>query len=195
MNPRATAAAALREWQRLDWPRTILAIVAALASGRALALTQPGLVAGGALLTVFVASQLWFTRERDVPPIYFAAPLFPRDLAIVLSIAPCGVCCGVVAAFLAGAATGIRIDAALWCGAIEAAVACALVMQSARMRSGSAQTAYRSSAIALGAGLLAANLQAGVPAGAFAAGAAVWCTLSGLRETLTRFDPVERLTE
>jgi hypothetical protein len=190
MSARASLAVTIREWQRLDWPRTMLAIVAALASGRALALTEPQLIVAGALVTVFVSSQLSFTRERDVPLLYFAAPLFARDLAIVLAGAPACVCAAVAAAFAAGASSVSALEPSVWLGIVEAGAVCALVMQSARMRSGAAQTAYRSLAIAGGAVLLSINELAGPAAGAAAALAALWLALRGFRETLARFDPV-----
>ena len=192
MNAQAASAAVAREWQRLDWPRTLLAIVAALASGRALALTEPASDRGRERWSRFsLPSQLSFTREREVPLLYFAAPLFPRILAIVLAIAPACVCCD--------GRRGVRR------GRVDGGAAGGLSMagerrSGRRLRAGDAVGPH---AIRYGKNGLSfprhrrrstAPLDqrdyAGPAPGAALALVALWPALHGLRETLTRFDPV-----
>jgi hypothetical protein len=189
MSTRTGAAILAREARELDWPRVLLAIVAAFAVGRILCDAGTAGLTAAVCAIGFISSQLSLTREFGVPLVYFAAPLGSRELSAALAVAPALACSFIGLAFAAGASTRTALDPSVLLAAAEAAVCCALIMQSARLRTGSARTAYRTIALAAAAGIAAASLLGFAWAGPAMALPCLGFALRGFSETLRRYDP------
>jgi len=146
-----------------------------------------------AFLAATLASSPAMTRSVH-SLLLFSAPLYGRELARGLAIAPCALALtfplGVLGARLLGAAPG---DTLGWNLAPLAAIVAGLVALSATLRDGWRAALYR--ALAAGSGLLfaavpfaATNVRAGL-ALALAAGLG-FLALRAFGETLARYDPI-----
>lgn len=146
-----------------------------------------------ALLGVALASSPAMTRSVH-SLLLFSAPLYGRELARGLAVAPCALALtfplGVLGARLLSGTPG---DTLGWNVAPLAAIVASLVALSATLRDGWRAALYR--ALALGCGLLfatlpfaAPNLRAGL-ALALAAGLG-FLALRAFGETLARYDPI-----
>jgi hypothetical protein len=195
MTPRAASAIAGREMRQLDWPRALLAVVASFALGRVIAeqgadATLADATLAAACAIAFVTSQLSLTRNLGVMPVYFTTPFGGAELARTLALVPIAASAIVGLAFAGGVATRVPAQPQLWLAAVEAAVTCTLIMQSARLRRGSARSVYRAAAL-LGACVIACAAIA-LPwyGGAALSLICAALALRGFAQTLRRFDPV-----